>query len=226
MRQYVNLANLLTTGSLAAGFVALVLAGDGRLGAAFAAVAVAAVLDSIDGHVARRADVTGPFGGQLDSLADLVAFGVAPALMLHESGLAAVPALGIGASVAFVVAGAWRLARFAVVKDSQRFVGLPIPPAGLIAAAAALLALPGEAALALCLLLALLMISTVPFPTLVGLGGLSRRRPHVALRLVGGHGGADGARARQRARAQRHDDDRDGEAYEDERVRAPALARK
>ena len=95
MRQFVNLANIVTSASLAAGVVALMLVADGRLGPAFVAVAVAAALDSIDGYLARRSRSCGPFGCQLDSLADLVAFGVAPALLLHQGPLGAVAVLGL-----------------------------------------------------------------------------------------------------------------------------------
>jgi CDP-diacylglycerol--serine O-phosphatidyltransferase len=168
VREFVNAANVITTGCLSAGFVALMLAADGKLGPAVAAVAVAAVLDSIDGIVARRLSICGPFGCQLDSLADLVAFGAAPALMLHHGVLHGVPVVGPGACMAFVLAGAWRLARFPLVADRERFVGLPIPPAGLIAAAAAVAA-PALLGVAVTFALALLMVSATPFPTLAGL---------------------------------------------------------
>lgn len=177
MRKFVNPANVITSCSLGAGFVAIVLAGDGALGEAMIAVALAVALDAVDGCVARRARTCGTFGCQLDSLADLVAFGVAPALMLHQSVLRSIRVLGMGACVIFVVAGAWRLARFAVAREDERFVGLPIPLAGLIAAALAAFAVPGVAALGLCVTLALLMVSSIPFPTLVTLGRLIRRRP-------------------------------------------------
>ncbi len=175
MRQYVNAANLITSGSLSAGVLALMLAGDGRLDWALAAVGLAAVLDSVDGYVARRTSVSGPFGCQLDSLADLAAFGLAPALVLYHGALHTVPVLGAVACVAFVVAGAWRLARFPLVEDREHFVGLPIPPAGLIAAACGVLSLPDGAATAVCLALALLMVRSFPVPTLAELGRLLAR---------------------------------------------------
>src|SRR4051812_49955125 len=100
------------------------LVADGRLGAAVAAVAVAAVLDSVDGYLARRSRSCGPFGCQLDSLADLVAFGVAPALLLHEGPLGDLPLLGPAAFVALVLARGRRLARVAVLEDSHRFTRL------------------------------------------------------------------------------------------------------
>ncbi len=178
MRRFLNPANVITSCGLGAGFLAIVLAADGALKEAAIAVALAVALDALDGCVARRARTCGTFGCQLDSLADLVAFGVAPALMLHKGVLQSMPVFGVGACVIFVVAGAWRLARFAVVPDGEHFVGLPIPPAGLIAAAVAALAVPAAAALGLCVALALLMVSSMPFPTLVMLGRLIRGRPH------------------------------------------------
>jgi len=226
VRAFLNPANAITSCSLGAGFLAVLLATDGALGQAMAAVAVAGVLDSIDGYVARRARACDTFGCQLDSLADLVAFGVAPAVMLQESALRSVWAAGTGVCMIFVVASAWRLSRFAVVHDGEHFVGLPTPPAGLIAAAAAALAVPAEAALGLGLVLALLMVSSIPFPTLVTVARLARRRGAVSLALLRGDRAADGTRARQRARAGHEDRERDHESHDDERVGAPPLARK
>ena len=176
MRAFVNTANLITSASLAAGFLATMLAADGRLNRAAAAVGAAAILDLVDGPVARRTSVSQRFGCNLDSLADLVAFGVAPALMLYRGVLHTVPVVGTGACLVFLLAGAWRLARFPLVKDHHRFVGMPIPPAGVIAAAAATLAPPTALTLVLTLVLALLMVSAIPFPTLFTLRRLARRR--------------------------------------------------
>jgi CDP-diacylglycerol--serine O-phosphatidyltransferase len=225
MRPFLNIANTVTSASLAAGVVALMLVADQRLGPAFAAVAAAAVLDSVDGYLARRSRSCGPFGCQLDSLADLVAFGVAPALLLRAGPLGEVPILGPAACVAFVLAGAWRLARFAVLEDSHRFTGLPIPPAGLVASAAAVLALPPGLAVGVTLTLVLLMVSEIPVPTLVALADLVRGRRRVTLRLVGVDDAADGASAGQGARPGGHRDEGDDEARDDKRVGAPALAR-
>ncbi len=175
MRAFVNAANLITSGTLAAGFSAVMLAADGRLHGAAAAVAVAAVLDAVDGPVARRTSASERFGCYLDSLADIVAFGVAPALMLYRGMLYDVPVVGTAGCLAFLLAGAWRLARFPLVEDRDRFVGMPIPPAGVIVAAAAALALPAALALAVTLVLALLMVSSIPFPTLFTLRRLARR---------------------------------------------------
>ncbi len=177
MSDRVNAANAITSASLACGFGALVLATDGHLEWAALAVVVAAVLDVLDGVVARRLAVCGRFGSELDSLADLVAFGVAPAFMLLEGPLRDAPALGVPACLAFVLAGAWRLARFSSVQRLDHFVGVPIPTAGVVLVIAAV-ALPVTLALVMPVALALLMISTIPFPkpsTVVRLGTPRRR---------------------------------------------------
>ncbi len=215
MREFVNAANLLTTGNLAAGVVAVLLAAQGRLGAAAVAVAIAALLDTVDGIVARRFALSGRFGSHLDSLADLSAFGVAPALLLHEGSLSELPVIGTVACVGFVVGGAWRLARFPLVEDRHQFIGLPIPPSGLAAAGIAL-TLPTGIALALTLALAWLMVSAIRFPTLASVmrmgsamrarqapatGSTGKRRQRRVPRL--GDGRAVAARARARARRKR-----------------------
>lgn len=226
MRSQFNPANAATTGSLAAAFAALVLAAEGKLVGALIAVAVAAVLDSIDGPIARRMPSDGGFGAQLDSLADHAAFGMAPALMIHQATLHSVPVAGPAACLLFVLAGAWRLARFSSAADDRlQFVGLPLPPAGLIAASAAAIALAPALALALLLIAALLMVSAMPFPTFAGIGRIvrpPRSRPSGVRRRDRRF---DRRGARQRARRGRHDGQRHPEAGDDERVGAPALAR-
>ena len=97
MKEYLSPANLITSGSLVAGFLALILAAQGEFAWAAGCVGVAAVLDSVDGLVARRSLADSEFGAQLDSLADLVSFGVAPAITVYFSVLEAVPVAGIGA---------------------------------------------------------------------------------------------------------------------------------
>lgn len=228
MKGRANLANLITTGSLAAAFAALVLAADGHIGWALLAVAVAAVLDSIDGPIARRMPPDGGFGGQLDSLADHAAFGMAPAVMIHQATLEDVPVAGPAMCLLFVLAGAWRLARFSATADDRlRFVGLPLPPSGLIAGAAAALALPAGLAIALLLALTLLMVSTAPFPTFAGMGRLLRpaRAARASSASLAGDRRLDRRRARQRPRRHRHDGQRHPEPRDDERVGTPALAR-
>ena len=177
MREYVNPPNAITSANLAAGFVALLVAVDGHLVAAGFLVALAALLDALDGRVARRLGIAGHFGSNLDSLADVISFGVVPAVMLRAGPLAESPLLGAGTCLAYVMAGAWRLARFPLVADRPHWVGLPIPAAGLIAATTAAAGPPVVPALALTVAVAILMISTLPFPTLLTLATLMQQGP-------------------------------------------------
>jgi CDP-diacylglycerol--serine O-phosphatidyltransferase len=98
----------------------------------------AIVLDLLDGRIARMTNTTSEFGGELDSLADVISFGVAPALMAYAWGFGSVPRVGWLAAFLFVVCGALRLARFNVQRqasDGRFFVGLPIPAAAAMVAA-------------------------------------------------------------------------------------------
>jgi CDP-diacylglycerol--serine O-phosphatidyltransferase len=165
-----TMANLITSGNLAAGFVALVLAEQGDYAWAAGCVGVAAVLDSVDGRVARRTNTECELGSQLDSLADLVSFGVAPGLIMYLSALHSLPVAGIGACLVFVLCGGWRLARFQAGEQTGRhFVGLPIPLAGVTAVALATWTPPRGLGLVILLALSLLMVSRLPFPTLAEL---------------------------------------------------------
>ena len=166
----ISLANLLTSGNLAAGFLALILAEQGEFAWAAGCVGAAAVADSVDGLVARLTKTDCAFGSQLDSLADLVSFGVVPALAVYLSTLQSLAVAGIAACLGFVLCGAWRLARFQVDQESRRrFVGLSIPPAGVITAGIAAAGLPQGVALAVVVVLSLLMVSRLPCPTLAEL---------------------------------------------------------
>ena len=174
-KDLVTPANAITTGNLVAGFLALVVAAEGRLALAAILIGVAATCDALDGLVARRTKSECMFGGRLDSLADLISFGAAPAMMLYAGDLRALPVAGLAACVAFFVCGAWRLARFSLVENRHHFVGLPIPPAGVIAMVLALSAAPALVVAVIATVLAALMISTIPFPTLGRLFGVLRR---------------------------------------------------
>ena len=136
------LPNLFTTGSLFAGFYSLVstLNGDYRTAAIW--VLVSSIFDGLDGKVARATGTTSKFGVEYDSLADLVAFGVTPGLLMYSWALKPFGRLGWLAAFLFVVCGALRLARFNVqvaTVESKRFVGLPIPAAASMVAATVLL---------------------------------------------------------------------------------------
>lgn len=133
------LPNLLTTGTLFAGFYGIVASIDGNYTPACIAIFVAALLDGMDGRLARLTNTESEFGKQYDSLADMVAFGMAPAIIVYQWGLKTLAEYGwawgkIGWLAAFLytVAAALRLARFNVsagTVDRRFFEGLPSPSA-------------------------------------------------------------------------------------------------
>lgn len=128
------LPNLLTLGNLAAGFTSLLFAVHSQFEMAALAILMAGLLDGLDGRVARLLGVTSPMGQELDSLADVVSFGVAPALLMYVLDL---QYLGVGGGVIatfFAACAGFRLARFNVETSSGYFVGLPSTAAGGIAA--------------------------------------------------------------------------------------------
>lgn len=135
------LPNLITLLALCAGLTAIRLAAEGRFDLAVAAIVFAAMLDGVDGRLARMLKGTSRFGAELDSLADFVNFGVVPALVLWFWGLHDVKGLGWIAALVFAICCGLRLARFNVMlEDPNRpawtanfFVGMPAP-GGAIAA--------------------------------------------------------------------------------------------
>lgn len=129
------LPNLLTTAALFAGFYAIVAAMKGFFDAAAIAIFVALVVDGLDGRVARLTNTQTPFGGQYDSLSDMAAFGIAPALVIYSWSLFNLGKLGWLAAFLYTAGTALRLARFNTqVSEKVDFQGLPSPAAaGLIA---------------------------------------------------------------------------------------------
>ena len=124
------LPNLLTTASLFCGFLGIKYATDGQFESCALAILVSCLFDGLDGKVARLTGTCSAFGVEYDSLADLVAFGVTPAIMTYQWHLYHFGRLGFMASFLLVACGALRLARFNVqAKNPNKkfFVGLPIP---------------------------------------------------------------------------------------------------
>ena len=173
------LPHLATCGNLASGFLALLFAASGDFVYAAAFVLAAAVLDLLDGAVARNGgqgeERLAEFGKNLDSLADVVSFGAAPAFAAYVAVLHVLPVAGLAGCLAFFVCGALRLARFPLVSRPARFVGLPIPPAGLFVAVLAALGPPPLLFLAALAAASALMVSNVPFPTPASIFGRERK---------------------------------------------------
>ncbi len=127
------LPNMITTFSLFAGFLAIIWSSSGNFEGAALAILFSALMDGLDGKVARLTNTASEFGVQYDSLADLVAFGVSPALLMWHWHLHAFGRMGIAICFIFVACSALRLARFnvsTVVTNKKFFIGLPTPAAG------------------------------------------------------------------------------------------------
>ena len=131
------LPNSFTAAALFAGFYAIVMAMSGRYDSAAVAIFAAMVLDSLDGRVARMTNTQSEFGAQFDSLADMVSFGAAPALIVYEWSLRGLGKLGWLAAFVYFAGAALRLARFntnVAVVDKRYFQGLPSPAAAALVA--------------------------------------------------------------------------------------------
>ncbi len=172
LQRQLTLANTVTTASLLLGLAALFEAGRVRgtmppatLRLIVGLICVAAVLDAIDGPLARLRRTAGVFGCNLDSLADMVSFGAAPAVALFLAQLHTIPVGGLIVSAAFCTCAAWRLARFPLCKSSASFVGCPVPVAAVVAGVAAVVASSPIVTLITVASLSWLMVGTMPFPT-------------------------------------------------------------
>ncbi|MDQ0254307.1 CDP-diacylglycerol--serine O-phosphatidyltransferase [Evansella vedderi] len=154
-------ANLLTIINLGLGGFAMIYAIQGQFGYSVAFICFAAIFDRFDGKVARRMNISSELGKQLDSLCDIISFGVAPAILIYQSILHEFGFSGMMFTIIFIACGAIRLARFNVTEQEGFFVGLPITAAGCILTISYLLneviALP--VFMFLILTLSLLMIS-------------------------------------------------------------------
>lgn len=131
------LPNLFTTAALFFGFYAIVSAMDNRFEPAAIAIFIAMLLDGIDGRVARLTNTQSDFGAEYDSLADMVSFGVAPALVMYEWTLLSMGKIGWLAAFIYTAGAALRLARFNTqigIADKNYFTGLPSPSAAAIVA--------------------------------------------------------------------------------------------
>jgi CDP-diacylglycerol--serine O-phosphatidyltransferase len=126
------LPNAITLSALFAGFYSIVMAMNGRFEAAAIGIFVAAVLDSLDGRIARMTNSQSAFGEQMDSLCDMVSFGAAPALVVYQWALSDLGRLGWLPSFVYIAGAALRLARFNTnigTVDKRFFQGLPSPAA-------------------------------------------------------------------------------------------------
>ncbi|MDK2822954.1 MAG: CDP-diacylglycerol---serine O-phosphatidyltransferase [Clostridia bacterium] len=166
MSRKVIIPNIVTLANLLLGIVSLVYTMDGQYPIAATAILLAMILDGMDGRIARKLDVTSNFGKELDSLCDLVSFGVAPALLVYSSSLQNMGHIGLIIAVNFALCGAIRLARFNVLNITTHFIGIPITMAGSLMAVSILLSnkLPLVFFPILTILLSYLMVSNLKVP--------------------------------------------------------------
>ena len=187
------LPSAITMGNMFCGYACVVHAMRNEFHVAALFIGIAIVLDMLDGRVARMTGTTSAFGLEFDSLADVVSFGVAPAVLSFAWGLQPLGRIGWAAGFLFVAAAAVRLARFNIqsgAQDKRYFVGMPSPPAAGVPAATVFafpsgLTGPWEAAavLAMVIVPALLMVSTIRFRSFKTID-LQSRRNYPALLLI------------------------------------------
>jgi len=177
--------NIITMSNMIMGFFAIIYAGKGDpdyLAIAGVLVFIGSLCDVCDGAVARALHVESPVGVQLDSLADGIAYGIAPAIIAYQAFLSKLPAIGgidIGLVIApiYPICAIYRLARFNITADEEQngFTGLPSPPAGIVIASIPALSselpiigkidfvIPMEVFVPMYLIVGLLMVSKVDY---------------------------------------------------------------
>ncbi len=167
--------SLFTVGNMLCGFASVLYALHDQLERAAYLIIIAGVLDGLDGRIARLTHSTSEFGKEYDSLADVISFGIAPAILAYQWGLRGLGRWGWGVAFLFLVAGSVRLARFnvkAAVSDRRFFTGLAIPGGAGALTMMVLVATTFDlvvdrpiaiAAAVFVLLISILMVSTVPY---------------------------------------------------------------
>ncbi|HMC82177.1 MAG TPA: CDP-diacylglycerol--serine O-phosphatidyltransferase [Candidatus Polarisedimenticolia bacterium] len=189
-RRGASLPSVLTSVNLFFGLLSLVKSIQGQYEFAALFIAASIFLDGMDGLVARLTGTSSDFGRELDSLSDLISFGVAPAILVYCWALSALGRPGMVVTFGFVLCGALRLARFniqAFTTDKRYFIGLPIPAAaGALAALVFFYPHPvqdrvmGVLVWVLLATLAVLMVARLRYRSLKGLD-LRARRPYQVL---------------------------------------------
>jgi CDP-diacylglycerol--serine O-phosphatidyltransferase len=193
------LPSLFTVGNLFCGYACIVYSMRGELAIAAPYIGIAIILDMLDGRIARMTNTTSAFGVEFDSMADVISFGIAPAVLAFAWGLQELRTVGWAAGFIYLSAAAMRLARFNIQStaqlDKRYFVGMPSPAAAGVPAATVfawpepLVGYPQAlAAVAVVVLPAILMVSTIRFRSFktLNLGwGRSYRPLWVFVLLIG-----------------------------------------
>lgn len=190
------LPSLFTLGNMFCGYACVLYAMRGEITTAAPFIGFAVVLDMLDGRIARLTGTTSAFGREFDSLADVISFGIAPAVLVFQWGLEPLNRLGWATGFLFVAAAAIRLARFNIqstgVTDKRYFVGMPSPAAAAVPASTAFFYPDGFSnprlallALLVALVPAVLMVTTIRFRSFKTFD-LKVRRPYKVLVVLAG----------------------------------------
>lgn len=178
--------SVVTSGNLVSGVASMIMTLNGDFVSAAWLIFIAVFFDLMDGIVARKLNTGSQFGVEFDSIADVVSFGAAPALLMYAAYMK--DFWGIGAIVAclFTLFGGLRLARFNVVHSPGLFQGLPIPAAGLFVASFAIAQIPLYSFLAAAIVLAtaVLMVSSVPYGNLKTIGIINKLKIFALLLIL------------------------------------------
>ncbi len=155
-------ANMITIGNLAFGGAAIMATMNESPAYSVLFIFIAGLLDRFDGMVARKFHLESELGKQLDSMSDIISFGVAPALLLYSLVLQEFSTAGMVITIIYIACGAFRLARFNISESNGFFTGLPITVAGVILTLSyfAIDVIPDVTYMFLFIILAFLMIST------------------------------------------------------------------
>ncbi|MCT2343230.1 CDP-diacylglycerol--serine O-phosphatidyltransferase [Niallia taxi] len=127
-----QIANFLTLTNLGLGGFSIIYSLKGHIQLSLLLIFIAALADRLDGMAARKFNIESELGKQLDSMSDIISFGVAPALLLYQAVLFEFSTVGSFFTVLYICCGAFRLARFNITENSGFFTGLPITAAGCI----------------------------------------------------------------------------------------------
>ncbi len=175
MRYYTSIADLVSIANASSGFLSIIMISMGNFVLASKFMLIAVIFDAMDGWVARkinRDDELG-FGKNIDSLSDIISFGVAPGMLLYSTSLnSGMGYIGIIIALLIVICGILRLSRFNVITSSsdKYFIGLPIPTTALILGSFYLSGFfSSNIALIIMIAVSLMMISTVKYPKFRGL---------------------------------------------------------
>ncbi|MGL4820977.1 MAG: CDP-diacylglycerol--serine O-phosphatidyltransferase [Bacilli bacterium] len=163
-----NIPNMFTLGNLYCGFLSVGYATSGSVSTAAILILIGMMFDAMDGRIARMLRVESPLGKELDSLADIVTFGVAPSFLVYDLVFQSYGTVGLLIAGLFPLFGAFRLARFNVTPSEtskKYFTGVPITAAGGIVALLTLMNINELVMVAIFIALAFLMVSTVRIPS-------------------------------------------------------------